>query len=396
MTQNSIKAKTLLTYLVLGAIQLCGIPLHADEPLWKKHIVHDGAHTLTAVAADFTGDGKVDIISNSDNKTRLFVAPDWREIIIDDNPDHGAIHSEFFDIDGDGDQDYIGVRYSPGLIFWLECPEHPLTDKWTARIVDDEVNGIHGLLKGDIDGDGKFDLIAPSGQPTGKYPNSGAWLRVPNDPHAAERWERYIFADRDAAGLSHYVGFGDINGDGRPDISMASKGGPQAEEGAGQWFAWWEAPADPKGVWKRHTVAENQLGATNIMPGDINGDKQVDLIATRGHDRGVFWYEAPDWKPHVIHPTLLEPHSLAVLDMDEDGDIDAATCGYGDKQVYWFENDGHGKFNNHLVANDQAAYDIRAVDIDSDGDIDLLIAGQTSKNVAWYENPAKRGLGAGD
>jgi hypothetical protein len=171
---------------------------------------------------------------------------------------------------------------------------------------------------------------------------------------------------------------------------MASKGGPQAEEGTGQWFAWWEAPADPKGVWKRHTVAENQLGATNIMPGDINGDGKVDLVATRGHDRGVFWYEAPDWTPHVIHSTLLEPHSLAVIDMDDDGDLDAATCGYGDKLVYWFENDGHGKFANHLVAKDQAAYDIRAVDIDSDGDLDLLIAGQLSKNVVWYENPAGR------
>jgi hypothetical protein len=353
-------------------------------------LYHEGVHTLTAIAADFTGDGQVDIISNSANKTRLFVAPDWREIVLDDHPDRGAIHSEFFDIDGDGDRDYIGARYSPGLIFWLECPEHPLTDVWTARIVDDEVNGTHGILKGDIDGDGKFDLIAPSGLPTGKLPNSGTWLRVPKDPHAAPRWERHVFADRDAAGLSHYVGFGDINGDGRPDISMASKGGDQAEEGTGQWFAWWEAPVDPKAVWKRHTVAENQLGATNIMPGEINGDGKVDLVGTRGHDRGVFWYEAPAWTPHTIHPTLLEPHSLAAIDMDGDGDIDVATCGYGDKLVYWFENDGRGKFKHHLVAKDQAAYDIRAVDIDSDGDLDLLIAGQTSKNVVWYENPGRK------
>ena len=37
--------------------------------------------------------------------------------------DRGYIHSECFDIDGDGDLDYIGARYNPGLITWLEQPE---------------------------------------------------------------------------------------------------------------------------------------------------------------------------------------------------------------------------------------------------------------------------------
>ena len=41
------------------------------------------------------------------------------------------------------------------------------------------------------------------------------------------------------------------------------------------------------------------------------------------------------------------------------------------------------------MAENQAAYDIRALDMDKDGDIDLLIAGQLSQNVAWYENPKK-------
>jgi hypothetical protein len=72
--------------------------------------------------------------------------------------------------------------------------------------------------------------------------------------------------------------------------------------------------------------------------------------------------------------------------MDGDGDIDAATCGYGDRLAVWFENDGDGNFKTHVVAEDQAAYDIRSVDMDRDGDLDLLIAGQQSNNVVWYEN----------
>jgi hypothetical protein len=385
--------------IVLGWVATVAAPIatSAAEPLtvappgpgWKKHVIHQGVHTTNAVAADFTGDGKVDVIVNSGGKTRLFVAPDWKEIILDATPGRDCIHSEFFDVDGDGDLDWIGARYSPGLLFWLECPDKPLEQPWKYHLIDDQIDGTHGLLKGDVDGDGKFDLIANSAQPTGPFANSAAWFKVPKNARTAPRWERHIFADKDAPGLSHYLGFGDVNGDGRPDITLAAKGGPTAAPGSGEWFAWWEAPPDPRQVWKKHLIADKQVGATNIVPADVNGDGKMDFIATRGHGRGVVWFEAPTWKMHVIHPTLLEPHCLAVADLDGDGDLDIATCGYGDRLALWFENDGKGNFKTHLIAKDQAAYDIRVVDMDGDGDLDVLIAGQLSQNVVWYENPKK-------
>jgi hypothetical protein len=382
---------SLLRYLLVPA--LLGLPVTTctaqDAPVWKKHLVHTGFHTNTAVAADFTGDGKVDIISNSGGKTRLFVAPDWKEIVIHADPKHGCIHSAVMDVDGDGDPDWIGARYSPGLIFWLERPDKPLLQPWKFHLVDDQVNGIHGLITGDVDRDGKPDLVANSAQPKGAFPNSIAWFRVPNKPRTAKRWERYVFAKGDAPGLSHYMGVGDVNGDGRPDIAAGAKGGPTDVAKTGDWFAWWEAPADPRKPWKKHLISAKQPGATNIHPADVNGDGKVDFIASRGHGRGVVWFEAPRWKEHVIHPTLKEPHALVVADLDGDGDLDAATCAYGDRIAAWFENDGKGNFKTHVVGRDQAAYDIRAVDLDGDGDLDLLIAGQRSKNVVWYQNPLK-------
>src|SRR5262245_49972399 len=96
--------------LVFGASEL------RSEELWRKHAVHEGLHTNTAVAGDFTKDGKPDIISNSGSKTRLFVAPDWREVILAEGNGYDFIHSEVFDVDGDGDLDWIGARYQPGWI----------------------------------------------------------------------------------------------------------------------------------------------------------------------------------------------------------------------------------------------------------------------------------------
>ena len=381
-----------MRYLVLFFLLVGVLPDASGKDTWKKHVVHTGFHTNTAIGADFTGDGRVDIIANSGGKTRLFVAPDWREVVLDDKPKHNFIHSEVIDVDGDGDPDWIGARYMPGLIVWLECPAKPESQPWNLRVVDDKVMGIHGLLRGDIDGDGRTDLIANSALPKGGHPESLVWYDIPPRPKSAKGWSRHVFADKDAPGLSHYLGYGDVNGDGRADAASAAKGDP-APPGTGDWFAWWEAPEDPKKKgWKKHLIAKNQKGATNIHPADVNGDSKVDFIASRGHGKGIIWFEATKsgWKERPINLYLTGPHCLVVTDMDGDGDVDAATCAKDDKIAAWFENDGKGKFETHVVGRDQAAYDIRALDMDSDGDLDLLIAGQTSKNVVWYENPRQR------
>ncbi len=385
----------------LSLLTLCGVAAISadtnaqDQPQqlragWKVHTIFEGEACMTAVAADFTKDGILDVIADTGSgHTRLFAGPDWTQTTIDAEHAGRYIHSETWDIDADGDADYVGAHYNPGLIVWYEQPDEPLTQPWTQRLIDNQVHGIHGIIRGDVDNDGRIDLLATSAQSLEPFPDSLAWISAPNNPRSADVWQRHIFADRDAPGLTHYLGIGDINGDGRMDAATGAKGGPTDKSGQGEWFAWWEAPADPAQVWTKHALPGPHPGATNIHPGDVNGDGRMDLVASRGHGKGVLWFESPNWDIHIIDADLEEPHCLQVTDIDGDGDIDAATCAYGSKLCVWYENDGRGKFQRHVVGTNQEAYDIRVVDLDSDGDQDFLVAGRGSNNVVWYENPQK-------
>jgi hypothetical protein len=357
------------------------------RPDWVRHVIAEGFPTQTVVAADFTGHGRIDVITGDitpgHERTILYAAPDWKPVVL-----YTGIRTIFgaaMDVDGDGRPDLVASRYHPGLIYWLQRPNDPLHDPWPYHVVDDSANGgidgVHGLFVGDVDRDGKLDLIASAGQPKGAFPDSLAWFRIPANPRAAAHWDRFILADRDAPGLSHYIGFGDVNGDGRPDVTSAAKDSP-----GGNWFAWWEQGKDPRQPWKKHLIADDQTNATNILIADVNGDGKPDFVASRGHGQGIVWFEAPSWTLHDISTSIKGPHSLAVADINGDGTPDVVAVAKDSRIAVWFENDGKGHFAEHRIGDNQSAYDIRLVDMDGDGDLDILVAGFESNNVVWYEN----------
>ena len=376
----------------------CQDPLDRNNSNWVKHTIVDRQKSAinSTVANDYDRDGKLDIIASYQGGVFLHRGTDWQPIKIysfkpgnsRNKPGKACIHSCLIDVDRDGDLDFIGSNQT---LFWLECPDEPLSDiPWVYRTIDDEMLGSHCVLAADVDGNGAMDLIANSFHDEKKtsVPRSIAWLEIPANPRKAKHWKRHVFADQDAPGGSHYMGFGDLNGDGRGDITCGAKGQPFTD---GEWFAWWEQPVDPRSPWKKHLLAENQAGASNIHPVHIDGDDKIDIVATRGHGTGIFWFQGPNFRPIEIDPKIEGPHTLVTSDLDGDQDIDIAVCGRTtDGTTVWYENDGAGNFNPSVIDRNQGSYDLRAIDMDGDGDLDLLSAGHQNNNVVWYENQLKR------
>ncbi|MEM9644570.1 MAG: VCBS repeat-containing protein [Planctomycetota bacterium] len=358
---------------------------------WNKHIVTEGLQCNTAVALDVNGDPMLDVIANVGNRVVLFVAPTWEEQFVLHRFDgvKQGIHCTLIDVDNDGDMDWAGT-VAQGHPFWLENPgaDAATMGPWVARPIDHDVTGTHCLLAADIDNDGADDLVINNFLPDKGLRDSMAWFKVPENPHEATQWERYVFADKDARGGSHYMGAADIDGDGWKEIAVGAKGGPFED---GNWFAFWTHPGEQgmKGPWKKTVLAEGQIAATNILPADVNGDGKIDWVASRGHGIGVLWFENPSWRIHSIDEVIEFPHSLTVADHDQDGDLDIASCGYGSETVMWYQNDGSGEFSLHRIDEEQQSYDLRSVDMDGDGDLDLINAGRATGNVVWYENPLK-------
>jgi len=369
----------------------------AQSPTWTRHAIPLPESIWSVEAIDANADGKLDLVAMGETKVFALIAPEWKSQILADTKEPKMLYCVALDADADGDSDIAVARYQmPWIEFrkardagktipepkgpdfsvaWIENVGR-LGGEWPLHVLDRELNGIHGLWTGDVNGDGRNDLLADSIMGP-HFPKSLAWFQTPTRGNGL--FSRHIITKEGADGRPHYLDFADLNGDGRGDLLVG-------DSGAGS-FTWWENPATTNAAWTKHQIAKEN-GATNIKAADVNRDGRLDAIASCGHGIGVFWFEGPAWKKNVIDADLRDPHALAIGDFDRDGDTDVATASFTAFVVRCYLNDGKGSFAPFDIdtGNKQQAYDLKAVDIDRDGRLDLILAGRESRNAVLYLN----------
>jgi len=397
-----------LTAACLAALGAASLPAadvtRAPGPPWARHFIDASSRGADGVKlGDLNGDGRPDLVTGWEEGgvVRAYLHPGaervrtpWPAVTVGAVSD--AEDAVFADLDGDGRLEVISATEGrTRAVYWHRPPAagaDVLDPRAWRTTAFPELAGRHPwmqVLPLQLDDANGPDLIVAAkgpGSPLG-------WMRAPADPNAVTDWKFHplrpaawvmtlhahdfdgdgdqdlLFSDRKGAraGLfwlenpgaaanriyqpwpEHALGalgrevmfadLADLDGDGRPEVLAAVK------------------PRDivilhstPGGHWREETlslVAEGLGDAKAVRAADLNGDGRVDLVFSGEHARveleGVVWLERRAeggwWQRSLAGAAGVKFDLLQLLDLDGDGDLDVLTCEEADGLgVIWYEN----------------------------------------------------------
>lgn len=390
----------------IPAVFIAAVLPALGKPAFETHCLTETFYSEGAGVGDFNRDGKADVVSGP----YWYAGPDFRERheIYKPEPFPTKAYSknflcEAYDIDSDGWDDVLVLGFPGEDAYWLQNPQgigkewkrfsvvKPLdnespffidltgdskpeilcsqhgkfgyaspdwadpTQPWKFIAISDQITGerfTHGLGIGDVNGDGRMDVL-----------HKGGWLEQPQDLRLADKWEHHPF-DFTAPGGSQMFAY-DFDGDGDNDIltSLAAH-----SYGLG-WFEQMEGEGGSI-TFEKHLIMGN----------------------------------SPEEKPFGV--SFSQTHSIDLVDMDGDGLKDIVTGkryfahggndpGGNDPAVlYWFKTVRGGKqgdvtFEPHLIHDDSGVgTQVKAVDVSGDGFPDVVVGNKKGTHVHLQKRTA--------
>jgi hypothetical protein len=370
---------------------------------WKKTIIDKKFRSEGVAVADVNKDGKMDILAGE----VWYEAPDWKMHEIRkpfrDYGDGLGGYSESFacwcdDLNGDGWQDYLVIRFPGAPCYWYENPQGK-DEHWKEHMIwHSACNETPTYV--DLLGTGKRVLLMGF-QPKGKE-NEGqmAYFTPAKDP--TQLWEMHPISEPSTKGhiipgtfrFSHGLGVGDVNSDGKLDVICTN--------------GWWQQPTKVEDKpWKFHPATLGDACA-DMFTYDLDGDGKADIVSSSAHKYGIWSYLQragsagdPAFVKQDLFPKLVsETHAMHCVDINGDGLKDLVTgkrwWSHGRSEpgsdkpsmLYWFEakkaSDGIIRFVPHEIDND-SGIGTQFVVTDFNGDKLLDVVTANKKGVFLFE-----------
>ena len=360
----------------------------ARQVVFRKHMLSNIFVSEGVATGDVNRDGKMDILAGN----YWFQAPNWKKNLIHLdtlNPVPGYSTSFLnysMDVNNDGWIDLIRFDQPGGVCMWYENPQNK-KQLWQAHLIL-KTAGNENPAFADVDRDGRMDIICND-----IIAKEVIWLKSP-DTKNDTLWQRYIISNDSLLGTNKYthgLGWGDINKDGKNDVLIKSgwwqspenekdsnwqfhqadlgadcanmfvldvdKDGDQdvISSSAHDYGIWWyeQQTGEQENVkWVTHTISKLFSESHALALEDINGDGYPDLVTGKryyahnggdpgGHEPAVlYWYEyiagkIPQWIPHLIDTNSGIGLSIVVQDINNDKKKDIIIS--NKKGVFFFE-----------------------------------------------------------
>jgi len=381
----------LATLLLVAASALPAAGGDEGTPVtWKKTVIEGKFRSEGVAVADVNKDGKPDVlVGDSWYEAPTWARHDIRKP--GDYGDGLRGYSECMacwadDINGDGWPDQVVVGFPGKAARWYENPQGK-PGYWPEREIWPSACNETPLYT-DLFGDGRRVLVMGF-QEKGK-PNQGriGWFAPATD--RSQPWEMHAISEAGAPGsqpFSHGLGAGDLNGDGRRDVICTAGWWEQPSPGREAHDPWmfhpaklgdavadmiaYDVNADGKpdviassahkyGIWSfeqgearggnpdfvRRDLFPGLLSETHaLIAADINGDGLPDLVTGKrywSHGRSeagsdqpprIYWFEAakgPDGRVSFIPREVDDASGIGtqftVIDFNGDGLLDIVTA----------------------------------------------------------------------
>ena len=280
-----------------------------DPEVWTRHVVFDSVDNESPEFVDITGDGKPELVCQ--NNDRL----GWAEADWSDASKPWVFHAALpagagprfthglgvGDLNGDGRPDILRKEG------WYEQPSSLQGDPaWPFHAVSFSPSyGGAQMLVTDVDGDGDADVVtaySAHGWGLAWYEQQDGAAFVPHE---------VLPAQRDAGNVSelHALCLCDLDGDGLLDVVTGkrwwshgpSKDGNQDGGNDPAWLLGLLLRRDALGAHYEVTLLDGDSGVgTQVAAGDVDGDGRADVVMANKHGTYVLRQDAPGKQPNPV------------------------------------------------------------------------------------------------